>query len=414
MEFCYTIDPSADEPVMVLNGEIGCDADKLALPPEYRESYVDGYQFAKELLFLDSLGKEKITIHINSIGGSVIEGMAIFSAGLQIKAKVNTYCGGPALSIAGAIFMLGAEREIADFGFWMCHNPYNPDKPDATPDPGLVIMTEGIAKMIALRAGIPIEKVIKWMSRTTWFDATECVTEGIATKEIPSDSKNRPRITKTDEAKSAWQKASVFMNKVTTTTTNKTETTPTMKNICNKLNLNTEASETAIISEIDRISNAHKSEMEKKKEEMDKFKEKYDKLKADYDKLKEDDDKKAKAKLDEDKAKAEADEADKKAKAEEMVDAAIKTGKIKNDATEKGKWIARAIANLTDTKEIIDALVGADGEKPGTKKAANVIDKLPETPGAVKPGEVPAIDPNNTDSYVARMNAIKFNQAKGK
>ena len=54
---------------MLINTHIGFD--------ETDGMGVDGAQFQRELLYLDSLGKKRIQVWINSIGGSVMEGYNI-------------------------------------------------------------------------------------------------------------------------------------------------------------------------------------------------------------------------------------------------------------------------------------------------------------------------------------------------
>jgi ATP-dependent Clp protease protease subunit len=53
---------------------------------------------------------EVINVHINSYGGEVAEGLAIYNLLRNHKAKVRTYCDGFACSIASVIFMAGDER----------------------------------------------------------------------------------------------------------------------------------------------------------------------------------------------------------------------------------------------------------------------------------------------------------------
>ena len=61
----YCIDPSADEPILLINKHIGSD--------EKDGIGIDGATFQQELLFLDSLGKKRIQVWINSMGGTVMD-----------------------------------------------------------------------------------------------------------------------------------------------------------------------------------------------------------------------------------------------------------------------------------------------------------------------------------------------------
>ena len=67
---------------------------------------------------------EKINVYINSYGGEVAEGLAIYNALRRHKAKVITHCEGFACSIASVIFMAGDERIMSDSSLLMIHNAW--------------------------------------------------------------------------------------------------------------------------------------------------------------------------------------------------------------------------------------------------------------------------------------------------
>ena len=74
---------------------------------------------------LEALGDvEKINVYINSYGGEVAEGLAIYNALKRHKAKVVTYCDGFACSIASVIFMAGDERIMNASSLLMIHNAW--------------------------------------------------------------------------------------------------------------------------------------------------------------------------------------------------------------------------------------------------------------------------------------------------
>ena len=74
---------------------------------------------------LDELGDvSQINVHINSYGGEVAEGLAIYSALRRHKARVRTTCDGFACSIASVIFMAGDERLMSDASLLMIHNAW--------------------------------------------------------------------------------------------------------------------------------------------------------------------------------------------------------------------------------------------------------------------------------------------------
>ena len=67
----------------------------------------------------------EISVYINSYGGEVAEGLAIYNALKRHKAKVKTYCDGFAASIASVIFMAGDERIMNDSSLLMIHNAWS-------------------------------------------------------------------------------------------------------------------------------------------------------------------------------------------------------------------------------------------------------------------------------------------------
>lgn len=75
---------------------------------------------------LEELGDvSEINVYINSYGGEVAEGLAIYNALKRHKAKVKTYCDGFACSIASVIFMAGDERIMGDSSLLMIHNAWS-------------------------------------------------------------------------------------------------------------------------------------------------------------------------------------------------------------------------------------------------------------------------------------------------
>lgn len=90
---------------------------------EWSENDVSSYTLSKEIRALgDDI--EAINVHINSYGGEVAEGLAIYNMLKNHKAKVRTYCDGFACSIASVIFMAGDERIMSNASLLMIHNAW--------------------------------------------------------------------------------------------------------------------------------------------------------------------------------------------------------------------------------------------------------------------------------------------------
>ena len=85
------------------------------------EDGVSAYGLVKQLQDMDV---EHIKVHINSYGGEVKEGLAIYNALKDSKMKVTTICDGFACSAASVVFMAGDERIIKEASLLMIHNAW--------------------------------------------------------------------------------------------------------------------------------------------------------------------------------------------------------------------------------------------------------------------------------------------------
>ncbi len=90
---------------------------------EWLESDVSSYTLSKELQAMDP-DVEIINVHINSYGGEVAEGLAIYNSLQNHKAKVRTYCDGFACSSASIIFMAGDDRIMNAASLLFIHNAW--------------------------------------------------------------------------------------------------------------------------------------------------------------------------------------------------------------------------------------------------------------------------------------------------
>lgn len=85
------------------------------------EETVSAAAFVKELNQIDA---DAITVRINSIGGSVPDGLAIFNALRRHKATITTEVDGMAFSIASLIAMAGDKVHMANNAMLMIHAPW--------------------------------------------------------------------------------------------------------------------------------------------------------------------------------------------------------------------------------------------------------------------------------------------------
>lgn len=238
MNFIYTVDPAQDEPIMLINKHIGND-------PVLGDGIM-GHQFQSELMALDAMGKRKVNVWINSVGGSVIDGEMIYGAILNTYCKVDTYCMGLAASIAAVIFQAGRKRIMADYGKLMYHNVSN-----GTNDQ-LRAFTDSVATMIESRTGKDKATVLTMMAKTTWMNANDAESNGFCDQIQSSSQANKGRLSRVTEPQALWMESVTVMNSILNI--NK----PTMIKVTNKLGLVDGANEESILSAISNIENSYK------------------------------------------------------------------------------------------------------------------------------------------------------------
>ncbi|MFM1807572.1 MAG: hypothetical protein RLZZ242_297 [Bacteroidota bacterium] len=139
----------------------------------------------ERLLYLDSLGSEEIQLIINSPGGYVTSGFAIYDTMLQIKSPVATICSGLAASMGSILLSAGAKgrRMIQPHARVMIHQPSGGAQGQASSieiQAREIIKTKEIgARILAANCNQPLEKVMKDFDRDYWMDAEESLAYGI-------------------------------------------------------------------------------------------------------------------------------------------------------------------------------------------------------------------------------------------
>ena len=127
----------------------------------------------------------KINVYINSYGGEVAEGLAIYNALKRHKAKVVTYCDGFAASIASVIFMAGDERIMNDSSLLMIHNAWswgvgNADQLRKQAD-DLDKITQASVVAYKAHSTLSEEEIKDLMDKETWILPDEALEYGFAT-----------------------------------------------------------------------------------------------------------------------------------------------------------------------------------------------------------------------------------------
>ena len=135
---------------------------------------------------LDELGDVSvIDVYINSYGGEVAEGLAIYNALKRHKAKIRTHVDGFACSIASVIFMAGDERIMPSASCLMIHNPWMSTSGNAKElrkqAEDLEVIGECSINAYMECVNISEEKLKELLDNETWISAKDAVSMGFAT-----------------------------------------------------------------------------------------------------------------------------------------------------------------------------------------------------------------------------------------
>ena len=159
---------------------------------------------------LKELDVDTINVHINSYGGDVAEGLAIYNVLREHKAQIVTICDGFACSAASVVFMAGDRRVMQPASLLMTHNAWTVAMGNAaqlrkTAD-DIETITQASVEAYKKVATISEEEIKALMDAETWILPKDAVEYGFATEIDDEDDED-------DEPKqSAF---SVIMRKLT-------------------------------------------------------------------------------------------------------------------------------------------------------------------------------------------------------
>ena len=145
---------------------------------------VEAGDFTKDLSTIQS--KAKINLYINSPGGNVFDGMAIYNALLSVKSKLTVHVMGLAASMASVIMLAGDTRIVYQGAMVMIHNPWGGVSGTAsemreTADL-LDKITEQIVNLYVNATGQSEDQIRDWMNAETWFSAEESIEHNFSTE----------------------------------------------------------------------------------------------------------------------------------------------------------------------------------------------------------------------------------------
>lgn len=185
---------SDDGPELIIYGTI--------TPFAFWEDEVNAAQVIDQLREING---QDLTVRINSPGGSVREGVAIFNLLKNHKGKVTTIVDGMAGSIASVIFMAGDVRQVGEGAMVMIHNAMSgiigyADDLRAEADV-LDKITGQIRDIYAKRVNLSADEIAEAMTDETFYTEAEAVEAGFADEVVnldpappaapPADPENR-------------------------------------------------------------------------------------------------------------------------------------------------------------------------------------------------------------------------------
>lgn len=134
--------------------------------------------------------EQEITMYINSPGGEVSSGLALYDVMKAIQCPIRTVCVGTAASMAAILFLSGDKRDMLAHSKVMIHDPLIPGgiggsalKVDAVAR-NLMQTRQTIADIISRHTGKSLEDVLAKTASDSYFDAEQAVEWGLADRII--------------------------------------------------------------------------------------------------------------------------------------------------------------------------------------------------------------------------------------
>ncbi len=156
--------------IILLNGEINDNTANIVV---------------SELLYLDSINHQDISIYINSPGGSITSGMAIYDTMNYIKSDVSTICIGMAASMAAFLLSSGkkGKRYALPNSEVMIHQPLGGAQGQATEikiaATRILKLKDKLNKILAENTGKDLKTIETDTERDYFLDSDEALEYGI-------------------------------------------------------------------------------------------------------------------------------------------------------------------------------------------------------------------------------------------
>ena len=147
----------------------------------------------KQLMYLNRESpEEEITLYINSPGGEVRSGLAVYDYLKLMPAPLRTVCIGTAASMGAILFLAGDKREMLPHSQLMIHDPAPSGgsmqgmKPEQLEEnlKSLKKVQQVLCGIISEKTGKSVKEIQKITRKDTYFDAEEALKFGLATETI--------------------------------------------------------------------------------------------------------------------------------------------------------------------------------------------------------------------------------------
>lgn len=148
------------------------------------------YSLILQLRYLHHADPEKeITMYINSPGGSVCDGLAMYDVMEAVKCPIRTVCVGMAASMGALLFAAGNTREMLPHAEVMIHDPLITGISGSAlsveeSSRRLMNIRQTTAEILADHTGHTLEEVYEKTRQDSYFNAKEAVAWGLADRII--------------------------------------------------------------------------------------------------------------------------------------------------------------------------------------------------------------------------------------
>lgn len=176
--------------------------------------------FLWELKWLINAEVSKINVHINSAGGTCVDGISVFSRIIDCPIPTACYNDGLAASMASIIWAAGQEVYMKDYALLMIHNPFMDNDSGKTYNQVTEAFSQQLKTIYKKRFGLTDEEVESIMNGEegndgTFFTAEQAVEKGFitATHVIETPAAIRGQITAALKANTDVNNIKAVMNK---------------------------------------------------------------------------------------------------------------------------------------------------------------------------------------------------------